>query len=133
MKYLEDQEINKNVWLIILDEISNVKVQKLGKLSCVFEIEMKVNKLFRGIQVLLISEFNQKKPISKLETKSLLELFNNKYEYNIRTKINNITSNECDDDGFILADYSSSKKKKKEPKSNAIFSNKKEILFQIIV
>ena len=87
---------------------------------------MKINKLLGGILVLLVGNFNQKKPIGELATKSLLELVKNKYEYNIRTEINGITLNECDDDGFMLFNYSPRKKKKKEPKSNAIFSSNKE-------
>ena len=58
IKYLEDQEIDKNIWLIILDEISNITVQKLGQLSCLFEIGMKNNKLFVSIPVLLVGDFN---------------------------------------------------------------------------
>ena len=58
IKYLEDQEIDKNLRLIILDEISNVTVQKLGQLSRLFEIGMKNNKLFGGIPVLLVGDFN---------------------------------------------------------------------------
>ena len=87
---------------------------------------MKNNKLFGGIPVLLVSDFNQKKPIGKLATKSLLELVKNKHEYNITTEINDIVSNECDDDGFMIVDYSSRKNRKKKPKSNAIFSSNKE-------
>ena len=90
---------------------------------------MKNNKLFGGIPVLLVGDFNQKKPIGELATKSLLDLVKNKYDYDTRTKINNIASNECDDDGFMLVNYSPRKKKKKEPKSNAIFlSNKENII-----
>ena len=129
IKYLEDQEIDKNLRLIILDEISNVTVQKLGQLSRLFEIGIKNNKLFVGIPVLLVGDFNQKKPIGELATKSLLDLVKNKYDYDTRIKINNIASNECDDDGFMLVNYSPRKKKKKEPKSNAIFlSNKENII-----
>ena len=58
IQYLEDQEIDKNIWLIILDEISNITVQKLGQLSCLFEIGMKNNKLFVSIPVLLVGDFN---------------------------------------------------------------------------
>ena len=74
---------------------------------------MKNNKLFRGISVLLIGDFNQKKLIGELATKSLLDLVKNKYDYDTRTKINNIASNECDDDGFILVNYSQGKKEKR--------------------
>ena len=41
IKYLKDQKINKNLWLIILNEISYVIVQKLGQLSLLFKIGMK--------------------------------------------------------------------------------------------
>ena len=66
---------------------------KIGDTNRLFEIGMKISKLFRGIPVLLISDFNQNKPISKLVIKSLLELIKNQYENNIRTNINNIVSN----------------------------------------
>ena len=98
---------------MILDEISNVTVQKLGQLSSLFEIGMKNNKLFGGIPVLLVRDFNQKKPIGELATKSLLELVKNKHKYNIRTEINDIVLNEYDDNGFMIVDYSSRKKRKK--------------------
>ena len=54
---------------------------------------MKNNKLFGGIPVLLVGDFNQKKPIGELATKSLLDLVKNKYDYDTKTKINNIASN----------------------------------------
>ena len=62
---------------------------------------MKNNKLFGGIPVLLVGDFNQKKPIGELATKSLLDLVKNKYDYDTRTKINDIVSNEYDDDSFM--------------------------------
>ena len=90
---------------------------------------MNNNKLFGGILVLLVGDLNQKKPISELSTKSLLNLIKNKYDYNTRTKINDIESNECNDDGFILVDYSSRKKSKKEKKLMQFFQVTKKILF----
>merc|ERR1712207_114263 len=63
IKDLKDKEIDKYLRLIIIDEISNVTVQKLGQLSRLFGIGMNNNLNFGGIPVLLVGDFNQKKPI----------------------------------------------------------------------
>ena len=101
IKDLKDKEIDKYLRLIIIDEISNVTVQKLGQLSRLFGIGMNNNLNFGGIPVLLVGDFNQKKPIGQLATTSLLELIKNKYEMKLQQEMNNIFSDESNDDGFM--------------------------------
>ena len=126
IKDLKDKEIDKYLRLIIIDEISNVTVQKLGQLSRLFGIGMNNNLNFGGIPVLLVGDFNQKKPIGQLATTSLLELIKNKYEMKLQQEMNNILSDESNDDGFMNVTQYQKKRNRKKLKSDAIFFNNKE-------
>ena len=107
--------------------MSNIRAQKIGQLSRLFAIgKNNNNALFGGIKVLLVGDFNQKKPVGQLLTASLIDLIQNKYNYELQSNIKSIIETDSEDDGFMLVAQHSNKKKKKKIKSNAIFSNCKE-------
>ena len=133
IKDLKDKEIDKYLRLIIIDEISNVTVQKLGQLSCLFGIGMNNNLNFGGIPVLLVGDFNQKKPIGQLATTSLLELIKNKYEMKLQQEMNDILSDESNDDGFMNVTQYQKKRKRKNLNLMQYSSIIKKIVFLTLV
>ena len=133
IKDLKDKEIDKYLRLIIIDEISNVTVQKLGQLSRLFGIGMNNNLNFGGIPVLLVGDFNQKKPIGQLATTSLLELIKNKYEMKLQQEMNDILSDESNDDGFMNVTQYQKKRKRKNLNLMQYSSIIKKIVFLTLV
>ena len=133
IKDLKDKEIDKYLRLIIIDEISNVTVQKLGQLSRLFGIGMNNNLNFGSIPVLLVGDFNQKKPIGQLATTSLLELIKNKYEMKLQQEMNDILSDESNDDGFMNVTQYQKKRKRKNLNLMQYSSIIKKIVFLTLV
>ena len=133
IKDLKDKEIEKYLRLIIIDEISNVTVQKLGQLSRLFGIGMNNNLNFGGIPVLLVGDFNQKKPIGQLATTSLLELIKNKYEMKLQQEMNDILSDESNDDRFMNVTQYQKKRKRKNLNLMQYSSIIKKIVFLTLV
>ena len=67
----------KDASLLIIDEISNVRVEKLDQLSRLFgAARERPGEFFGGLSVLLVGDFNQKGPVGGvLGTKAILERF----------------------------------------------------------
>ena len=66
-----------------------------------FGIGINNNLNFGGILVLLVSNFNKKKSIGQLVTTSLLEQIKNKYKMKLKKGMNDIFSDESNDNRFI--------------------------------
>ena len=69
--------------------------------------------MFGGIKVLLVGDFNQKKPVGQLLIASLIDLIQNKYNNEIQSNINTIIETNSEDDGFMLVTQHGKKRKKK--------------------
>ena len=124
---LQDQDIENTLRLLILDEVSNITAQKIGQLSRLFRIgKNNDNALFGGIKVLLVGDFNQKKPVGQLLTASLIDWVQNKYNNEIQSNINTVIESDPENDGFMQVTHLHKKRRKKKLKSNAVFSNCKE-------
>lgn len=73
---LQDRNIMK-LLLLIIDEISNVTAEKLGQLSRLISRALENSKDFGGVRILLVGDYNQKKPIGEIATKTSLKHIGN--------------------------------------------------------
>ena len=90
--------------MLIIDEVSNIVVEKIARLSNLFGVACgNANEPFGGIKVLLVGDYNQKKPVDgdlattslmKLEKRKLEEEEHEKFDNTLRrTKHNSLLSN----------------------------------------
>ena len=94
---------------------------------------MNNNLNFGGIPVLLVGDFNQKTPIGQLATTSLLEWIKNKYEMKLQQEMDDILSDESNDDGFMNVTQYQKKRKRKNLNLMQYSSIIKKIVFQTTV
>ena len=94
---------------------------------------MNNNLNFGGIPVLLVGDFNQKKPIGQLATTSLLEWIKNKYEMKLQQEMDDILSDESNDDGFMNVTQYQKKRKRKNLNLMQYSSIIKKIVFLTLV
>ena len=106
------------VRLLIIDEVSNIRAEKLGELSRLFGLALQnTEEPFGGIPVLLVGDYNQKKPVGELATKSLMELETNSHRLKTTRKSGKNSKKE------VIRKLKT--KQKPLPKSDALFSTNK--------